>query len=597
MCGLFAAANLSSGRTELSERRARSVLMTLNHRGPDGSGLSWSPEVVLGHTRLAIIDLEQGKQPMYDPESGLRITFNGEIFNHRELRRTLESLGHRFRTHSDTEVILKAYAEWREEAAVRLRGMFAFVIHDAKRGEIFAARDRFGIKPLYHASVGDTHFFASEMAPLFATGQVAPEKDESRYAEFLVFGYAAGAATMFKTVRTLEAGHYARLSRSGLQTRRYWYPFDGRTALNDVPEADAVDRLEHLVCDAVDAWSLADVPVGALMSGGVDSPLIAAIADRHIPDFHTYSLSFERDGDIDETPLIEGLVRDLGLRNTLLSLSDDDMLQTLQDLTDHFDEPIVDPNNLVLMGLCAEIRKESDLKVVLCGEGADEIFGGYGRHRVLSGDPKYCTEAREMALGLGQVAIPRLQMIAGDTDFPMPERLAAIGGLVSSDPVNRTLEYDQLTFLSTRLHSQDRIGMYYGMEIRTPFLDHHLVEFANGLPGHMKVSPGWSKYVLRQVASRYISDEVAWNKKKIGLSIPYSRLLESGDLRRLFEDRVLDGELSKVFDRKGLASLLAEHRPSQGGADHSNTLWRLLALSSWAERPMPSRAGAALAVS
>ncbi len=590
MCGIFAAANLSDGATGLSEPRARAAVATLNHRGPDGDGVYWSPSVVLGHTRLAIIDLDHGVQPMLDPDSGLRITFNGEIFNHRELRRSLEALGHRFQTNSDTEVILKAYAEWREELVVRLRGMFAFVIYDERRGEVFAARDRFGIKPLYHASQGKTHFFASEMAALFATGQVAAEPDAARYDEFLVFGYAAGAATLFKTVTSLEAAHWLLLSRDGVRTARYWYPFAEETAGADVSEANLADELEELICDAVDAWSLADVSVGALMSGGVDSPLVAAIANRRLPDFQTYSLSFERDRDIDETPLIRQLVRELGLRNTLLSLSDDDMLQTLQTLSAHFDEPVLDPNNLVLMELCAEIRKQTDLKVVLCGEGADEVFGGYGRHRVLSEDPKYLGSPRDMALGLGHVAIPRLEMIAANGEFAMPERIEAIAALRSSDPVNRTLEYDQLTFLSTRLHSQDRIGMYYGLEIRTPLLDHALVEFANRLPGRFKVSPEWSKYLLRVVASRYITGDVAWNRKKIGLSIPYSRLFESGALKRLFEERVLKGELSRIYDRAGLAQLLGEHRPSQGGADHSNTLWRLLALASWIDQPVPARA-------
>ena len=595
MCGIFAAVNLKDGATGLSELRARAAVTTLNHRGPDGDGLYWSSSVVLGHTRLAIIDLDHGVQPMQDPESGLRITFNGEIFNHRELRRNLEVLGHRFQTDSDTEVILKAYAEWREDTVARLRGMFAFVIHDEKNGEVFAARDRFGIKPLYHARRGNSHFFASEMAALFATGQIEAETDIARYDEFLVFGYAAGAATLFKSVTSLEPGHWRRLSRAGDHTRRYWYPFENETDDGDLSEAKLADELETLICDAVDAWSLADVPVGALMSGGVDSPLVAAIANRQLPDFQTYSLSFERDGDIDETPLIRQLVKELGLRNKLLALSDDDMLQTLETLSAHFDEPILDPNNLVLMELCAEIRKESDLKVVLCGEGADEVFGGYGRHRVLSEDPRYLSAPRDMALGLGHVAVPRLNMIAANGEFSMPERLAAIGGLRSDDPVNRILEYDQLTFLSTRLHSQDRIGMYYGLEIRTPLLDHELVEFANRLPGRFKVSPEWSKYLLRVVASRYITGDVAWNRKKIGLSIPYSRLFESGALKRLFEERVLKGELSRIYDRAGLTQLLGEHRPSQGGADHSNTLWRLLALASWIDQPVPARAQAVLA--
>ena len=203
MCGIFAAINLTKAGTGLGEARARAATSTLQHRGPDGSAVLCGPHATLGHTRLAIIDLDLGDQPMTDPESGLAIVFNGEIYNHRELRRELEQLGHAFHTRSDTEVILKAYAQWGDAAVKRLRGMFAFVIHDERRGEAFAARDRLGIKPLYWSRCGDTHLFASEMTALFATGLVAPDRDEDRYAEYLVFGYAAGPATLFKTVRSL----------------------------------------------------------------------------------------------------------------------------------------------------------------------------------------------------------------------------------------------------------------------------------------------------------------------------------------------------------------------------------------------------------
>ena len=343
------------------------------------------------------------------------------------------------------------------------------------------------------------------------------------------------------------------------------------------------------------AWCLADVPVGALMSGGVDSPTVAAIANDVIPDFHTYSLSLARDSDMDETPLINCLVERLKLNNSQIAPSDSEMLGALHELTDHFDEPVLDPNNLMLMELCKLIRRRSDLKVVLCGEGADEVFGGYGRHRTLSGDPRYAATPRDMALGLGHVAIPRLKTIGADPDFAMPERLAAIETLRSTDPINRVLEHDQLTFLSTRLHSQDRVGMYFGIEVRTPLLDHHLVEFANRLPARLKVSDRWSKYLLRKVAARHLPEEIAWNASKIGLSIPYSRMIESGSLRRIYEETVLNSDLARLYDRKGLVRLLDEHRPSANGADHSNTLWRLIALAAWLSRPIPSRVGHALA--
>ena len=581
MCGIF---SINSLNRNLEHTRfiegTKKALNKLSHRGPDGSGILVKTSAILGHRRLSIIDIASGQQPMMTDDGKIGITYNGEVYNYKKIRNELIDLGHKFQTNSDTEVVLKAFSQYGIKCLQKLRGMFAFVIVNFEAKEFFAVRDRFGIKPLYYSKQDDFYIFSSEIRPMHHSGLIPFEVNSKKLEEYLVFGYIAGQETLHQNVQEIEGGHYLYISQNKKEYKRYWHS-------GDVPEKnisfeDAVDELDAKLYDAVSAWSVSDVEVGSLLSGGIDSSLVTALSKKILGKVHTFSLGFPEDKDMDESHHIRNLRDYIKVENTFVNFKETYILDTLTDLANHFDEPISDPNNYSLMALCKNIKNLTDIKVILCGEGADELFGGYPRHRQISNEFRENQEDNLLLMSLNKVALPRLDMIEANSNFSRTNREMITGTLNSKDPINRVLEHDQLTFLTTRLHSQDRIGMYYGLEIRTPFLDHSLAEFVNGLPGKYKVDNQWSKYILRNVAQKYIPKSIAWEKKKIGLSIPYSRMLHEGPLRNIFEEMVINsGKVDKYFSAKKIQELLNLHKPGIEGQDHSNTLWRILSMELW----------------
>ena len=581
MCGIF---SINSLNRNLEDVRfiegTKKALNKLSHRGPDGSGILVKSSAILGHRRLSIIDIASGQQPMVTRDKKIGITYNGEVYNYVEIKNELINLGHKFETDSDTEVVLKAYSQYGVKCLQKLRGMFAFVIVNFETKEFFAARDRFGIKPLYYSKQDDFYIFSSEIRPMLFSGLMSLEINSKKFEEYLVFGYIAGQETLHQNVKEVEGGHYLYISHDKKEYKRYWHP--GNVPKKNISFEDAVNELDTKLYDAVKYWSVSDVEVGSLLSGGIDSSLITAIAKKILGKVNTFSLGFPEDKDVDESQNIRNIKKILKVQNTLIDFNEIYIHDSLKDLTDHFDEPLVDPNNYSLMSLCKHIKNLTDIKVVLCGEGADELFGGYPRHRQISNEFRDNPEDKLILMSLNKVALPRLDLIGANTRFSQKNREKITYTLYCKDAVNRVLEHDQLTFLTTRLHSQDRIGMYYGLEIRTPFLEHTLTDFVNGLPGEYKIHSQWSKYILRNVAQKYLPKSNIWEKKKIGLSIPYSRMLHEGPLRNVFEEMVKnDGKVSKYFSVKKIHELLNLHEPFIEGHDHSNTLWRILALELW----------------
>ena len=579
MCGIFAIISQDKYVSHFVSS-AKKAVDALSHRGPDDAGLFIHPHAILGHRRLSIIDLKGGNQPMLSSDGRYCIIYNGEIFNHNEIREKLIVKGHKFLTKSDTEVILHVYEEYGEDSVQLLRGMFAFVIIDLSSYEVYAARDRYGIKPLYWAENDGIYLFSSEIRPMYETGIIRPDFNSDLFDEFLIFGYIAGKNTLHKQVKKIEPGHFLHITRDRVLYKRYWYPCTGEVA--EITLENAISTLREKLQDAIQSWLLADVDVGSMMSGGIDSSTITVYAKKSLGSLVTFSVTFPDDSDIDESYHIRTLVKELNLNNFEIPFDEDFFFQSLIKLANHFDEPILDPNTYTLMALCQYIRETTSLKVVLCGEGADEVFGGYERHRTLSNEYNEKHNDELFLLGNNRVALPRMELIKGNTNFAFPERSAIVKNLKSTDPINRILEYDQLTYLTVRLDIQDRIGMLFGLEVRTPFLDHHLTEFVNSLPGHFKVSPEWSKYILRLVSGEVIPSSVAWERKKTAMSFPYSRMLYSGRLKKIFQSMVLDqGILTRYYSKNGINTLLKLHNPSVIGQDHSNTLWRILALELW----------------
>lgn len=520
---------------------------------------------------------------MRSADGKLQIVFNGEVFNYRELRRSLHADGHRFRTNSDTEVVLAAYQAWGGACVERLHGLFAFAIRDTGRDLLFCARDRFGIKPLYWAESEGTLVFASEIPALYATGRIRFEPNVQHLNEFLVFGSVAGSETLHRGVRELPAGHVLRFEGDRVTVSRYWSPFERGVApleLSDDP-TPAAEELERRLEEAVWLWTTADVEVASLLSGGIDSSLLTQMAAELIPDLHTWSACFEKDPALDERPLVERTLSRLDCVPTFVPIDDDYLLAQLDRLIVHTGDPIHDPNHYTLMALCDGIRQRSDVKVLLCGEGADELFGGYARHAQIPAEYARNGDPDTLVYAMNRVALPRLRRFADDVSITNRTRWDLLEASAATDPVDRALALDQQPFLQSYLHRQDRVGMLFGFEIRTPFLEHQVAEYANALPANWKIHQGWHKWILRRVAERRLPREVVWNRTKTAFSFPVQRMLASGPLRSRFEALLASSpRLADHYDIGGIRSLLADHAPDRG-ANHANTLWRLLTLELW----------------
>ena len=580
MCGILGMIAIGDASITDSGNATR-ALNLMAHRGPDDGGEFRSDRVYFGHRRLAIIDLEMGKQPMTSTDSRFVIVSNGEIFNYRELRREFIDRGYEFATQSDTEVILAAYHFYGKRCVEQLRGMFAFAIYDTVKDVLFVARDRFGIKPLFYAVTDEAFVFASEIKSIYAITSIPCEVSTQHLNEFLIFGYIAGPETMHRHIRELPAAHSLMLREGRPVVSRYWYGF-GFAQSTDIGEDEAVALVAENLQNAVEAWTTADVEVASLLSGGVDSSIVTALAAGKVGDLRSFSAWFPNDPALDERAQIQETVAWLDCSNELIAVEDEYLIENLERLIAIYDEPILDANCYTLMALCEGIRNGSDLKVILCGEGADELFGGYERYSIVPGDFAADGRAETMIYALNRVALPRLSLFADSQEINNPYRWELFDARRSKQAVNIALELDQQTFLGAYLHRQDKVGMQFGFEIRTPFLDHVLAELVNALPAGLKINGAVHKHVLRRAAERWVPEAVVRNVSKVPFSLPVERMLAEGPLRNRFDALLNDNpKLGEHFDVGGIQKLLALHDPTVPGQNHANTLWRLLALELW----------------
>ena len=579
MCGIFGLYKKSGGIAAWTDLLDAGV-KSLQHRGPDALGKWTDDNAYFGHTRLSIIDLEAGRQPMVTSDGRYVITFNGEIFNYQEVRSRLKEQGHIFETHSDTEVILEAYRAHGPDCAQYFHGMFAFAIYDTVDRVLFAARDRFGIKPFAYFHLGDLFGFSSEPKAFYHAGLLRFSPRTEHFNEFLVFGYMAGPETLHQSISELKAGHWLEMRDGKVRVERYWYPFGGEPR-HEASADDVVPELQHKLSDAIHLWMTADVEVAAALSGGLDSSLASAVASQYALSLRTFSAWFPDHADIDERAHVKMMADRLPGRNVLIPISSNALFSNLQRLIDHCDHPIHDPNFYTLMALCDEIREQSEIKVVICGDGADELFGGYERHATVpkvyreSGNPDTLVFARNV------VALPRLKRFAKDIGIASRYRWKLAAELRAPDAVNKALELDQLTFLTSYLYRQDVIGMTVGLEFRTTYLEHDLTRFVNSLSGDMKIHAGCHKWILRKAAEKWLPGETAWRVGKVPLTYPVANMLVHGPLREQFDSLFKnDACLAAVYDVAGIRDLVGEHQP-EAGRDHSNTLWRLMVLEMW----------------
>lgn len=617
MCGIVGIVRFNPSDSVETARLER-MRDLLSHRGPDDKGFWSEGPVGLGHRRLSIVDVAGGHQPMSNGNGRVWITFNGEIYNHAVRRAELEQGGHRYRTHSDTETILHLYEEYGDDCVEKLDGMFAFGMWDRARNRLLLARDRLGIKPLYYAVTDDELLFASEIKSLMAVGGMRAALDRGQLSEFLASGFLAGSETLFCGVRKLLPGHTLTWSQAdGMRVRRYWQvptaPVDSGKSMRDCAEQVRADLIE-----SVRSHLMSDVPLGLFLSGGLDSSVLAALMAPLVKDrIRAFNVSFA-DKDSDESMYARTAGDAVGAVSHGVVVSPQDFFRELPRLIWHEDEPIAFPSSVPLY-FVSKLARDHGVKVVLTGEGADELFLGYQRYRVTSWNARL---GRPLwALGGGHAPLRGLikQLPAGMRRYAERTFLALDAGprslffenfavfpsamqsdlFVESDnasnhdpyatgmrlyeqasggPLERASYVDLQTYLVELLMKQDQMSMAASIESRVPFLDHNLVQRVVALPTRCKLH-GWrTKAVLRE-AMRDIVPRSILHRPKMGFPVPVGRWLR-GPYARLIDELVLSprAQQRNLFRPEALTRLAAEHR---AGANHGQRLWLLANLELW----------------
>lgn len=586
------------------------------HRGPDDAGEWWSVDgrVGLAQRRLSIIDLSPaGHQPLHDTSGALSIIFNGEIYNFAELRDELTAKGHGFRSHSDTEVILAAYCEWGTECLEKFNGMFAFGLFDVRQQTVFLARDRAGEKPLFYHQANGVLRFSSELKALLADTALPRRIDPTALDCYLAMGYVPGDRCMLQGFNKLPPAHALLFDLQTGQTKiwRYWQ-LPELEAISSKPlnEAALLDELEALLEDAVRRQMVADVPVGVLLSGGVDSSLITAMAVRSSSQVQTFTIGFPGHGKLDETEHARLIARHFGTRHTEL-MAEDATADLLPRLARQFDEPMVDSSMIPTFLVSQLVRQHCT--VALGGDGGDELFGGYGHYSRLQWmQRKFGSIPRPLRNGIALVAeklLPVgvkgrnwLQGLGVDLDNGLPliasyfdaftrgRLFAAQSDLCAQaekvlrsrvpmhpDLLQRATRMDFANYLAEDiLVKVDRASMLNSLEMRAPLLDYHLIEFAFGkLPSHLKATAKDKKILLKRLAARVLPPEFD-SQRKQGFSIPLGEWLKGGAYRELFNEVLHDPACS--FDAGMVGSLL---RGQDRGHSNAERLFALVLFELW----------------
>jgi asparagine synthase (glutamine-hydrolysing) len=591
MCGIAGILNIAGAPPQTAELDA--MIAAIRYRGPDGTGFYLDRQVGLAHARLSIIDLESGRQPIHNEDATVWVTFNGEIFNYIELRRELEQAGHRFYTQSDTEVIVHAYEEHGDRFLDHLNGQFAIGLWDRRRRRLLLARDRTGIRPLFYTRAGGRLLFASEIKALFTRPEVARRLDVRALGQICTFWSALAPDTVFAGIQTLPPGHYMVVEAGTSRIVRYWdWAFPEEPAHDSRSAETCAEELRALLVDAVRLQLRAEVPVGAYLSGGLDSSVITTLIKNFTDTpLRTFSITFE-DGEFDESKHQQQLVRYLGTRHTAVHCTADDIGAAFQRVIWHTETPIVRTAPTPLMLLSARVRAEG-YKVVLTGEGADEVFAGYDlfkeakirrfwaraphsrlrpralerlypylRHSPAAGrafTQRFFGEGMEHCNAPYFAHIPRWRTTRRIWQFFSPEVKATLAGW---DPYRAFTDWlpcaterwsglgrDQYAEAHTLMSGYllcsqgDRMAMANSIEGRFPFLDHRVIEFANRLPPRYKLRALSEKYVLKKAVQGLLPETIRRRVKQ-----PY----RAPDSQSFFRDGRATGWVAELLDAKRL---------------------------------------------
>lgn len=622
MCGIIG----WKSKRKIDKNKIVKMGDTIAHRGSDGEGYYYSNDntLALAHKRLSIIDPEHGQQPMQSYGEELVVTFNGAIYNYLELRRELISLGCPIKTYSDTEVLLYSYLEWGEQCIDRFNGMFAFVIHDKRKKILFGARDRLGEKPLYYFHDSENFIFASEIKAILASGQVKASMNNESLHEYLTFQYYLDNNTLFNNIIKLKPGHSFILNEKTmkLDVKEYWdisYDKDHEEQSEDY----YVDKLRTLIDDSITLRLRADVPLGSHLSGGIDSSAVAALNAIRLGDslkLETFTGKFAEGLDYDETRFAQEVSKNIKSNYNEIVIKDTDFLDSIEDIIYYMDEPQAGPG-VFSQYQVAKYAKQK-VKVVLGGQGGDEVFLGYTRYLIAYYEKilkKNISESGEYYQNILNNMTPNLFQMNGyqpmmqdffskglfEDDakryFRLTDRFSSNESIFSKDflkqdynsfekfdkifskhdtsILNKMSYYDLKTFLPSLLHVEDRTSMAHGLESRVPLIDHRIIEFAANIPAHVKFKDGITKYLPKKIFKNTIPDSILDRKDKKGFPTP-TNLWFKTTLNDWVKDLLSDRRTLErgLYEKDELLKLV------DGSSQFNRSLWGVINLELWHRR-------------
>jgi asparagine synthase (glutamine-hydrolysing) len=579
MCGIIGIAGKGAEKTE--SNTIESMLSCLDKRGPDDKGFLVFPECILGQTRLSIIDIAGGHQPMRDNENPLTIVFNGEIYNYKELRVELETKGHTFSTHSDTEVILKAYIEYGEACPTHLDGMFTFAIWDEPQKKLLLARDRFGEKPLYFSETDGLFYFASEIKALIASKKISAVIDKTSVDNYLTFLFVPPWRSIYKDIHPLEPAHTLTYKEGQVTKNRYW-EITHDPIITDFDTAS--ETVKTLLSESVKSRMIADVEVGTFLSGGIDSGIVTILAAKEKRDLKSFSAGFEYV--INELPQ----AKEISLRaktdhyeKNITTL----VLESLMKVSAYFDEPFAD-SSIVPTNLISEFAHQK-VKVALSGDGGDELFCGYGHYRKYSNLPKVqkawnfffsdpWTYYKKRTAYYSTIERKKLWKFPETVEH---DPLKHVNVSAAQTPIQKMQLADIYLFLpGDMLTKVDRSSMLHSLEIRSPFLNHRLAEFAFNLPDEFKTSQTHGKLILERAFSDNMPSGF-FKRKKQGFGAPVCTWLQTPELRTYIEQNLLESgnPIYSFFNKNEVAHIVKSFY--QGDFKLHYKVWILLCFELW----------------
>ncbi len=600
MCGIVGFIDEKENKQTIIKRMTNKII----HRGPDAEGYYIDENIALGHRRLSIIDIDNGKQPMFSKDNNLVVVFNGEIYNYRELKKELEKLGYEFRTNSDTEVLLYGYEEWKEELPKKLRGMFAFVIWDRMNKKLFCSRDHFGIKPFYYYKNDKTFMFASEIKAFLEHPEFEKKLNKDLIGPYLSFSFTPTNETLFKGVYSLEPGTSLSFKDNKITLKKY-YELDFKEKNSDYKQT--VDKIGKTIKDSVEHHMISDVEVGSFLSSGVDSSYIVSLARPN----KTYTIGYDLN-QYSEIEYAKNLTKKLCIENISTKITKEEYMKTVPKILYYMDEPSCDASAISLYFVSKEAVK--DVKVVMSGEGADEFFGGYNTYREeidLKLYNKIPFKIRHMLASIFE-KLPefRGRNLIVRRGMKLEEEYVGVNKIYSEKERKKVISFNDnirnkditksifdkfkdknniikmqaidIKYWLTKdiLLKADKMTMANSIESRTPFVDKEVFEIASSLPIEYKISKTNTKIALRESAKKSIPNE-AYKKKKLGFPVPLREWMRDDDVYNEIKQTIMQDFVKEFFNQKYVLKLLDEHKKNK--KDNYKKVWAVYSFIKWYE--------------